>query len=66
MNTYLRINQKSLNGLLLHSPLDNQSKGRNQTYEGALRLLVLEIQKKERAIVKVIIETPLSLRTGQP
>jgi hypothetical protein len=60
---YLRVDPQGVNGIL-HSPLDSKSKSRNQTYEAALRRLLLEIQKKERLVVSVIVDSPSSLQTS--
>ena len=57
---YLPVDRQGINGIL-HKPLDGTS--RNQTYEAALRTLLLEIQKKERFIVSVIVASPSSLQT---
>ena len=61
VHQYLQVDRKRVNGLL-HKPLDGTS--RNQTYEAALRTLLLEIQKKERFVVSVIVESPSSLRAN--
>ena len=58
---YLHVDRQRVNGIL-HKPLDGAS--RNQTYEAALRTLLLEIQKKERFIVSVIVASPSSLQTN--
>lgn len=58
---YLKVDRQNVNGAL-HSPLDGNR--RNQTYEAALRRLLLEIQKKERFIVSVIVDAPSSLETS--
>ena len=51
---------QALNGIL-HRPLD-RNKRRNHTYEAALRRLLLEIQKKERSVVSLIVDTPSALQ----
>ena len=40
-------------------------KRRNQTYEAALRRLLLEIEKKERLVVSVIVASPSSLQGSE-
>jgi hypothetical protein len=59
---YLHVDRQRVNGIL-HEPLDGTS--RNQTYEAALRTLLLEIQKKESFIVGVIVDSPSSLQTNE-
>jgi hypothetical protein len=56
---YLHVDRQRVHGIL-HKPLDGTS--RNQTYEAALRTLLLEIQKKETSVVSVIVDSPSSLR----
>jgi hypothetical protein len=58
---YLPVDQRGVKGIL-HQPLDGNR--RNQTYEAALRRLLLEIQKKERFVVSVIVASPSSLQTS--
>jgi hypothetical protein len=58
---YLPVDRQGVNGIL-HQPLDGNR--RNQTYEAALRRLLLEIQKKERFVVSVIVASPSSLQTS--
>lgn len=60
VSNYLEINPKVVDGVY-DSPLAGES--RNQTYEAALRSLLLAIQKKESLVVSDIVEAPSSLRT---
>ena len=46
---------------VLDKPLIEDS--RNQTYEGALRSLVREIQRKEASLVSFVVQTPSTLET---
>lgn len=57
---YLGVDRGVIRGIL-QRPLDG--KGRNQTYEAALRRLLLEIQKKESFVVSVIVDSPSSLQS---
>jgi hypothetical protein len=66
---YLQIPDKQIKGILLHLPFEVDKEGcrqsdecHNQTYEGALRKLVLEIEKKERLILSAIVQAKSSLR----
>lgn len=56
---YLQVDRRRLRGIL-YAPL--QRNRRNQTYEAALRRLLLEIQRKERVVVSVIVASPSSLQ----
>jgi hypothetical protein len=58
---YLDVDLQQINGIR-HNPLAGTS--RNQTYEAALRKLLLEIQKKETSIVSVVVDSRSSLRTN--
>jgi len=58
---YLHVDLERIKGIR-HKPLDGAS--RNQTYEAALRRLLLEIQKKETSVVSVVVDSPSSLRTN--
>jgi hypothetical protein len=60
VSNYLEVNPKVVVGVY-DSPLAGQS--RNQTYEAALRSLLLAIQNKESLVVSDIVEAPSSLRT---
>jgi hypothetical protein len=62
VSEYLHVDLGRVNGIL-HKPLDGTS--RNQTYEAALRMLLLEIQKKESLVVSVIVDEPSALRTSE-
>jgi hypothetical protein len=49
VSAYLRVYSRTIKGIILHSPLEKRRTGsrRNQTYETALRRLLLAVQQKE-------------------